>query len=111
MPKTALAERFLREAVQTAGHPGIAFRDGAAGRRAGVIGGPDVWELIDVWRDEGRRAAGVATTLKLPPGLVAAAVAYYADNREEIDGWIDRNRALSEEAEAAALRRQALSQE
>ena len=27
-------------------HPGIVFRDGPAGRRAAVVGGPDVWEII-----------------------------------------------------------------
>lgn len=27
-------------------HPGIPFRDGASGRRAIVVGGPDVWEVV-----------------------------------------------------------------
>ncbi len=27
-------------------HPGIMFRDGPAGRRATVVGGPDVWEIV-----------------------------------------------------------------
>jgi hypothetical protein len=27
-------------------HPGIVCRDGPAGRRPGVVGGPDVWEVI-----------------------------------------------------------------
>jgi hypothetical protein len=27
-------------------YPGIMFRDGPAGRRATVVGGPDVWEIV-----------------------------------------------------------------
>lgn len=27
-------------------HPGILFREGPTGRRATVVGGPDVWEVI-----------------------------------------------------------------
>ena len=28
-------------------HPGIVFRDGPTGRRAGLAAGPAVWEVID----------------------------------------------------------------
>ena len=31
--------------------PAIAFRDGVSGRRARLRGGPDVWEVVAVWRD------------------------------------------------------------
>ena len=34
-------------------HPGIVFRDGTAGRRAGLAGGPDVWEVIGALRSTG----------------------------------------------------------
>lgn len=27
-------------------HPGIVFRPGPTGRRAGLAGGPDVWEVV-----------------------------------------------------------------
>jgi len=40
-----LAERYIGEGMRLDRHPGIAFRDGPAGRRAVVIGGPDVWEV------------------------------------------------------------------
>lgn len=29
----------------------IEFRDGVMGRRAGLRGGPDVWEVLMVWKD------------------------------------------------------------
>jgi uncharacterized protein (DUF433 family) len=107
--KTALAERYLVEAVAVAEHPGIVFRDGPAGRRAGVVGGPDVWEVIETFQDAGADAAAAARYLELPVGLVQAAIGYYADNRAEIDGWIAHNAAVAEEAEAAWQRRQAVA--
>jgi len=107
--KTALAERYLAEAVAVAQHPGIVFRDGAAGRRAGVVGGPDVWEVIETFQDAGAGAAAAARYLELPVGLVQAAIGYYADNRAEIDGWIAHNAAVAGQAEAAWRRRQAVA--
>ena len=107
--KTALAERYLAEAVAVAEHPGIVFRDGPAGRRAGVIGGPDIWEVIETFHDAGIHAAAAARYLELPVGLVQAAIGYYADNRAETDGWIARNAAVAEQAEAAWHHRQAVA--
>jgi len=105
-PKTTLAESLLREAVRMTSHPGITFREGPAGRRAGVIGGPDVWEVVEVWKDSDRDAAATSAAISLPIGLVDAAVGYYVDQAAEIDAWIERNRAQADEAEAAWRRRQ-----
>jgi len=90
-------------------HPGIVFRDGPAGRRAGLVGGPDVWEIIMVWSDSGRSVRDTATALTLPVGLVNVALGYYADHQAKIDEWIGENRRVGEEAEAAWRRREALS--
>ncbi len=103
--QTGLAERYLEEAIRVAEHPGIAFRSGPAGRRPAVIGGPDVWEIVETFLAEGRDVGAAARYLDLPVGLVSAAIGYYADYREEIDDWIGRNRLLVEEAAAAATRR------
>jgi hypothetical protein len=107
-PMTTLAESLLREGIRSASHPGITFRDGPAGRRAGLIGGPDVWEVVRVWEDHGKRAGTTAETLRLSLGLVEAAIGYYAEYQDEIDGWIERSDALTTEAEAAWRRRRAL---
>mgnify|MGYP001439716037 CR=1 FL=1 len=107
--KTALAERYLQEAIAVAEHPGIVFRDGPAGRRAGLVGGPEVWEVIETFLDEARDLSATARYLKLPLGLVQAAVSYYADHRGEIDDWIARNAAIAEQAEAAWRRQQAMA--
>jgi len=41
-------------------HPLIPFRDDPTGRRAGLIGGPDVWEVVNVPRFRAMRAMGAA---------------------------------------------------
>ena len=105
-PKTTLAESLLREAVRMTSHPGITFRESPVGRRAGVIGGPDVWEVIEVWNDNDRDAAATAAAISLPVGLVDAAIGYYLDQATEIDAWIQRNREQGADAEAAWRRRQ-----
>jgi hypothetical protein len=107
-PKTALAERYVQEGLRMDAHPGIVFREGPAGRRAGLAAGPDVWEMIMVFLAEDRSIEGTADNLKLPIRLVRAAVGYYADYTEEIDAWIDSNQRAADEAEAAWRRRQAL---
>jgi hypothetical protein len=38
--------RYAEEGSRRDEHPLITFRDGPAGRRAAVVGGPDVWEII-----------------------------------------------------------------
>jgi hypothetical protein len=93
IPLSQLVERFLEEAVRSEELPGIVFRSGPAGRRAGVIGGPDVWEIV---RDvQGAQAAGqadpvrhVVSSTDLSEAQVGLAVAYHATYREEIDARI-----------------------
>jgi hypothetical protein len=90
----------------------VIFRDGLAGRRAGLAGGPDVWEVIgglvggDVAvADRINRAVEL---FGLSPQQVGAALDYYADFTTEIDDEIAANLAAAEEAEAAWRRRQDL---
>ena len=80
-------------------HPGIVFRSGPGGRRPGLAGGPDVWEVarilceIDATGDEAVRRA--AQLIGLTPAQVRIALRYYAEYRAEIDAWI---RQVDEEA-------------
>src|SRR5580693_4937473 len=46
MSLSAAANRLVDEALRTSEHPGIVFRPGPTGRRAGLAGGPDVWEIV-----------------------------------------------------------------
>lgn len=105
LPKSALAGRYLEEGLTMDSFPGIVFRDGPSGRRAGLVGGPDVWELIAVLRAEGGDIKSAADTLGIGQGLVDAAEAYYQANREVIDSWIESNATLMEEARPPVRRR------
>lgn len=85
-------------------YPGIVFHDGPSGRRPAVIGGPDVWEVVQVFLAEDRDARATAENLHLRPGLVEAALGYYADNRDAVDEWIEANRTMMEGAAAIFAR-------
>ncbi len=93
-------------------HPGIVFRDGPAGRRPGVIGGPDVWEIARVLRSVSARdekaVAETATLTGLAQPLVEVATRYYADHREEIDAWLEMIDAEAERARSQWERRNEL---
>ncbi len=101
---SALAEELLDEGLRTRRHPLIAFRDGAAGRRAVLAGGPDVWEVIaglvggDAQVDD--RIDRAVELFALTRAHVMAALAYYADFAEEIDGEITANDRAAQDAEA-----------
>jgi hypothetical protein len=91
-------------------HIGIAFRDGPTGRRAGLAGGPDVWEVIVVLRDFGHEGPTAATKktaawLGLSEPQVRTAEAYYSSYPAEIDGRIEENEAAADEARRAATTR------
>lgn len=99
---TTLAERYLEEGVLMDEHPSIHFVDGAMGRRAAVLGtGLDVWEIVEVAKDNGGSVAEAAAYLEVDPRLVEGALRYYGANRGQIDDWIARQHALSEREEAA----------
>lgn len=84
-------------------HPLIVFVDGPAGRRARLLGGPDVWEAITVAKDNGGDLVETATYLEIPLGRAQAAAAYYAAHPQEIDEQIERNRREASDAHAAFL--------
>lgn len=107
-------ERLLEEALRREAHPTITFRDGPSGRRAGLVAGPDVDEVIRTLHavqhedspDDRAMVDMVASASSIAPGQVRAAVAYYADHREEVDARIAVNQRAADETEAAWLRQQ-----
>ncbi len=100
--KSRLAERYIDEGMRMEDHPGIVFRDGPAGRRAGLSSGPDVWEVIATVRASGLDGddalASTAEWGNLTQTQVRSAIRYYAEYQDEIDERIARN---VEEADAA----------
>lgn len=94
---SALAERLIDEGLRVEAHPLIAFRDGPTGRRAALVNGPDIWEVVTtvVGSDTApdRREARAADLLGLSLAQVNGAMNYYAEFTGEIDQRIDLNRS------------------
>ncbi|MEK6275822.1 MAG: CopG family transcriptional regulator [Actinomycetota bacterium] len=105
----ALAERYLEEGLRRDDHPLIVFREGAAGRRAGLVGTRlDVAQVIDTLRESDNSVDATADYLDIPEQHVRAAVRYYADFRDEVEAWRERSRAVAEREEEAWRREQAI---
>lgn len=87
--------RYAEEGVRRDEHPLITFRDGPSGRRAGLVGGPDVWEVA-MWVEEladDRDPVGLLaeeSTLTRPQ--IEAALRYRAAYQDEVDARIDLHR-------------------
>jgi len=102
----SLSERLRRyadEGVRRDEHPMVTFRDGPSGRRAGLINGPDVWEVA-MWIDDLDQvpdsAAELAADGVLSRPLIDAALRYRTSYPDEIQARIALHR--SETAAASA---------
>lgn len=102
-PRSNLVEQYLAEGLKLDAHPGIAFVDGATGRRPALAAyrGLDVWEVVTTLQANDGSVADTAALLQLPEAEVRVALSYYAANRQEIDEWIAANDAMANELEAA----------
>jgi uncharacterized protein (DUF433 family) len=102
MPTRTLAQRYVEEGLRMDEHPLVRFVDGPAGRRARLAGtGKDVWEVIATVRDNDNDLATTTEYLRIPLGLVQAAVTYYGAYRDEIDELIADNAREAADAHAA----------
>jgi sulfur carrier protein ThiS len=111
---TELIERFAREGLACAAHPGIVFRPGPAGRRAALAGGPDVWEVASALRHatgtESQKVAALAEEFGIHERQVVIALNYAAAHRDEVEARIHANdRALAEAERVAAERNRLLA--
>jgi hypothetical protein len=109
---TALVAALLDEGLKTRRFPGIVHRDGPTGRRAGVVGGPDVWEIVTALK-QGRgkgeqRLRRLADELGLPLQHLRTALAFYAEFPDEIDERIAINERTARRLEQAVERRERL---
>jgi hypothetical protein len=114
---SSAANRLVDEGLRMSEHPGVVFRDGTTGRRAGLVGGADVWELVRAVKSA--RAAEpaisedevlelVASNTGTPLRLVRTAVRYWASYPDEVDREIDAAEAAEDTAEAAWRRERRL---
>jgi hypothetical protein len=88
-------------------HPGIVFRSGPAGRRAGLVSGPDVWEVVravgsaraaEPGLAEDELLALIAGNTGVPVRLLRAAVRYWASYPREIDAEVAAAQAAEDTA-------------
>ncbi len=114
---SSAANRLVDEALRTEEHPGIVFRPGATGRRAGLVGGPDVWEVVravasaraaEPQLSEDEILQLVARNTGAPVRLVQVAVRYWSNYPDEVDAEIHAGEVAEEQAEAAWRRQQEL---
>lgn len=105
-----LAERYIDEGLRMDDHPGIVFRAGPMGRRAGLAAGPDVWEIVGALKQLPTRGEAaireLAELLDLGEGQIQTALDYYGEFQDEGDQLIQRNEEEAARAEAAWRRRQ-----
>ncbi|WP_420433501.1 hypothetical protein [Candidatus Poriferisocius sp.] len=92
---------LLDEGLKTREFPGVVYRPGPTGRRAGLVGGPDVWEVIrDLRHWPGRgmeRVERLAEDLDLPVSMVSLAADFYSAFPVEIDARIEADEQAAEQ--------------
>ncbi|MDQ1683706.1 MAG: hypothetical protein QOC82_443 [Frankiaceae bacterium] len=106
--RSSVAARYVDEGLRMEEHPGIVFRSGPTGRRAVLLGGPDVWEVVravgatrlaEPKLKENHLLALVVENTGVSRAHIDAALAYWAAYPDEIDAMITHadeiERALS----------------
>lgn len=97
---TSLVTTLLDEGIKVRRFPGVVYRDGPTGRRAGLAGGPDVWEVVrDLRHAPGRgmkRVENLAEETDLPVERIRLAVDFYSAHPDEIDGFIEADEEAAE---------------
>lgn len=87
--------RYAEEGTRHEEHPLVAFRDGPTGRRAGLLGGPDVWEVVMWLEDLAAEPDPIAVLVEdshLTRSQIDAAQRYRAAYPDEVDARIELHR-------------------
>lgn len=111
-PKSSIVVQALSEWLRMQDHPGLTFVTTTTGeRRAALFAGPQVWTVAEAWlqhETQSRNPAALGEVLGLSSHEVEAALAYWADNRQEVDELIARHHADQDAALRAWERRRAI---
>ena len=96
--RNALADRLLGEGLRVEQHPLIRFHQGAAARRQPLVVGTRLYvhQVVATLRASDGDVEDAADYLGLTARQVKAALDYYADYRDEVDG----DAAFAERVEA-----------
>jgi hypothetical protein len=95
--------RYAEEGSRRDEHPLITFRDGPSGRRAAVVGGPDVWEIV-MWlqdlAEENEPLQVLAAEQGISRSLIDAALRYQEAYPDEVAARIALHRHDTAAADA-----------
>lgn len=109
---TQLVSSLLDEGLKTRRFPGVVYRDGPLGRRAALVGGPDVWEVVrDLSAAPGRgmdRVENLAAETGLTTASVLLAADFYASFPEEVHALIEADEHAAEKVRRQARQREQL---
>ena len=98
-------------------HPGILFREGPSGRRATVVGGPDVWEVVRTVKAARTAEPDLADTelvamlednTGVPRRMIHIALSYWSAYPDEVDALVDHAARSEVDGSAAAERARGL---
>jgi hypothetical protein len=98
---------LVDEALRSAAHPLVVFSDGPTGRRARLIGGPDLDEVIGAVHSVRNAEPNLSSddvlvlveeTSGVQMSLIRAAIEYWAEFPDEIEARIGRNKAAAAES-------------
>ena len=95
--------RYADEGVRRDEHPLVTFRDGPTGRRAGIVGGPDVWEIV-MWVEDLAAEEDSVAVLVEESALARAQVDAALRCRAMYPGEVDARIELHRQETAAASR-------
>jgi predicted transcriptional regulator len=104
--KARIAERLIEEGLRLEEFPGVAFRSGPTGRRAGIAGGHDVWEIIRDLKGAAKENPGdpigaVRQIAGIDRTAVDLAASYYAAYPDEVDERIAADQEAADRLRAA----------
>lgn len=109
---TALLERLITEGIDALDQPGIVHRGPTNDRRAGLAGGPDVWEVVARLRElqgtEETRIRILAEESTLHPRLIRVALDYAARHPDVIMERIEARESAIRDGQEMTRTRQAL---
>ncbi len=109
---SGLAQRLVDEGLRVQEHPGVIFRDGPSGRRAALIGGADVWEVVAALQNSSARADAAITETAVEMGLsleqVKTALDYFGSYPAEIEEQVAANERAAHQAYLAWAAQQRL---